>query len=887
MRRSSRKTSSVRYQESSDSEIESDDASSSPSSSPPPVTRRPPAKRRKVAPRKSAAKKNGLEPELEPNPIFEAMSNKEVDVFEVVLEWMESYEDDANKAIATLINFVLWSCGSKHMVASHDVINPEAAAVTCEELALQISDQGTHVYPFKLAAFRANALEFFRRLTAQAHENGMLYDYEDGKANVSPLMAQIIAWLGSLSGGSIRPLRYTATIVLLTILRQITTLQKQVDKTITKLEKQKKRKQTALDSYKLQAESLAKYSEDIAAITLGNRYRDVDPAIRAECIKHLGEATSSSQEFLAAEYLKYYGWLLSDPVTTVRVETTKQLAKTYRYAVSVGFPSGIRQFSDRFKPQFIQMCQVDSSSAVRANTVAVLSEMLQVGLLESNEAEQVAAIDPSKELVQFILRMTDTAVTDAEERGDVGSHTRLACLCDIVGSSMAPELARGLGAHCDWEEIADYIEADPTPESHLAALFSLLYGVFASLLAAAKQKTKAELSETTLTKLAGRLGTLCKVALRHNLDASFLAGWNLLLDAELSHNIYTTYAALDQVGTYNEINSALISNYADSQVIAEYRQYFEIMLAAYHGSNNLCTAEIRVTIQDVAKELVAAVTEELEGSSPACDKLVNASAVMQKVSVLAANLGMSIDENRLASTLGAIESFDDDPEIATALSNALDMETAFVTYEIDHSENVRNCRGTLRQLARLSGVAVAQVTAAEGNQGSSQAVNNFYDHISTLYQIASVICSQLLDLVVLLRTFAATHHNLIDEKLAAAITSPLPEAVMNVFYYKEAVLAKLTDKTLEHADDEDVNIGDLVHSVEEPHQTEISEAEEDLSLFTLKLYAYAETVPGESPSIVERTKLNASKLGPVYQTIVDQHEKSHVGAAAQSEPLSP
>lgn len=121
-----------------------------------------------------------------------------------------------------------------------------------------------------------------------------------------------------------------------------------------------------------------------------HRYRDLDPHIRAECVRAMGHwFTHYPAHFLDASYLRYVGWVLSDSATPVRLEAVRALSSVYAQAEYI---SGITNFTARFKPRLLEMAVRDTELAVRTAVLGVLGAIDQHGLLEDEEREQMCQL---------------------------------------------------------------------------------------------------------------------------------------------------------------------------------------------------------------------------------------------------------------------------------------------------------------------------------------------------------------------------------------------------------------------------------------------------------------------------------------------------------------
>ena len=121
-----------------------------------------------------------------------------------------------------------------------------------------------------------------------------------------------------------------------------------------------------------------------------HRYRDLDPNIRAECVKAMGSwFTHYPAHFLDGSYLRYVGWVLSDSSTPVRLEAVRALAVVYAQSEYVG---SLTHFTERFKPRLIEMARGDTELSVRTAVIGVLCAIDGNALLEDEERERICLL---------------------------------------------------------------------------------------------------------------------------------------------------------------------------------------------------------------------------------------------------------------------------------------------------------------------------------------------------------------------------------------------------------------------------------------------------------------------------------------------------------------
>ncbi|CUM56505.1 uncharacterized protein AC631_04628 [Debaryomyces fabryi] len=428
------------YKDSSDSEEsdiaanKSDDEYMAPSDASKKRSRGPrkPNKKSKTVNRAAPKSVEELGTDFEENLLYKALSKPDLSTQELALEWIEEYiENEENnkdsELIASLVNLLLRSCGCIYLLQPHDLVNLESAAETIGELTIAFEKQQYHEYPFisnnkDLKFFRKNVCEFFEDLIYLAHEKGILYqgneDEEDSDEEretvlTSPLMNKILTWLTSLSSCTVRPLRHISTTILLTIQTKLCDIVVSITATLEKYQRQlsnatnknkgnKKSRNGKADAiskniniYHNHKETIYEYFGEITETTFIHRYRDVDASIRQECLRQLGQWMIIYPDFFfQSSYLRYFGWLLSDPSNHVRAEVTKVLLKLYKNAsngnqnMSIGF----RQFTERFKKQLINMSRKDSDFNVKYNLIVICCELLKIGFLEENDNLQITQL---------------------------------------------------------------------------------------------------------------------------------------------------------------------------------------------------------------------------------------------------------------------------------------------------------------------------------------------------------------------------------------------------------------------------------------------------------------------------------------------------------------
>lgn len=362
--------------------------------------------------------------DFEENAIFAALSRSETSISDLAADWIDSVSSDEETkkqdAIKDFVNFVLRSCGCTSLLKRHDVIDPEKAGDTISEVQELFLSQSSHEYPLGVTfrtqnpnwkGFQDRASEFVRQLMMIASERGILYDSED-------YLDTITAWLGSMSTANERSMRYAATFYSLEIESALCEIYAQTIKFINRCQRQltaEKRNLKRLSSMSRTRETRKKTSEDRIELINSNsleytrkkdilnkliknvfstffvhRYRDTNAQLRKICISQLGDWILKLPEiFLKPIYLRYIGWLLTDPKPAVRLQAVKALIPLYELPTAI---TTLRQFTHHFKETFITIALNDSDTSVRASSIELLSIMVGNSFLEKSETVKITSL---------------------------------------------------------------------------------------------------------------------------------------------------------------------------------------------------------------------------------------------------------------------------------------------------------------------------------------------------------------------------------------------------------------------------------------------------------------------------------------------------------------
>ncbi|KAG7191416.1 uncharacterized protein KQ657_003460 [Scheffersomyces spartinae] len=703
---------------------------------------------RKAATKESASKRRRKSPTLEErelnlkeNTYYIQLASPEVDINELALSWLSAFEDDPNTAMADILNLVLRSGGSLYLFTPKEMDDLDSSTDVIDKLVGKFSGQGKHKYPFKLIPiFRNNVIELFNQIIVTGHENGMLYQYDEGENDddkYSPMMESLLIWISGLNSCTVRPLRCISTTILLRILTRLSIIINNVidslekaQKQLSKIKKTQKAKAKAISqaikTSQRQKDAITLYLKDIVSACLVHRYRDIDDSIRHECIKLLGECMLEYPDFfLQPVYLRYFGWLLADPSGNVKAELTRMLLKIYK-KFSQGqmtITNGVSQFTQRYKLQLIKTSLLDGDLTVRIHATSICCELLKIGFLNEQDNLMIVSgllyiidggksiyLSPSNveklknEVCKFISIWNEEQATiklekystiienynseefenDPDSTGisEDGKISLQSCikyseLIRILRQSMEYYFSEEPDSSIEtkfpiatiftmlqklplyqgsWEFLINYLlldtskivfttssttyEADSSQLEELTTsldlhdetdktyLFSCAHGLLIHFLQGKFKARDKEDATKNVIKMVQYLSKLQKFLMVSEARVQiFVNIWNLgLSNPDPDFNFYLMYKSLDNLEEYNEISESLLRYYyifengameSSNIIIQEFNKYFFIILENYDNNSisaviNTLTPSLRISIQDLVKDLMYGISNLLE-----------------------------------------------------------------------------------------------------------------------------------------------------------------------------------------------------------------------------------------------------------------------------------
>ncbi|KAF7585816.1 hypothetical protein BBP40_010058 [Aspergillus hancockii] len=317
-------------------------------------------------------------------------------------EWLAKYQKEQQIAMRELINFIL-RCTGTEIEAEHDDIGDiDHVPTRVEDFQNQYKEEGITEWPLvsrakTFRAFQPVLEEFFRSFIQTLHHSSVLYDDQ-------ALFENLEIWLSALSTSACRPFRHTATIIALTIMCAFCDIARDLMTTVStsrkQLESEKKKKSVnqgraaaidkAIKDGEKKLEILDDFLKDGVNVVFVHRYRDIDPILRSACMAALGQWIRSYREyFFEGQFLRYFGWMLSDTVAETRLVVVNQLRSLYENKDNI---AGMRSYTGRFRQRMVEMAAHDADIKVRASAIELVDLIRDAGLIEPSDVDTVGRL---------------------------------------------------------------------------------------------------------------------------------------------------------------------------------------------------------------------------------------------------------------------------------------------------------------------------------------------------------------------------------------------------------------------------------------------------------------------------------------------------------------
>ncbi|KAF2742035.1 STAG-domain-containing protein [Sporormia fimetaria CBS 119925] len=323
-------------------------------------------------------------------------------VDDIAAEWLTGFNEHEAKAVAQLVNFVFRCSGCSIEIDEDDVGDPDNCPNRLAEVQDEYQAQDITDYPLiaktkGAAAFKITLQAFFTSLIETLAQANTLYENPE-------LLENIQVWVSSMTSSSNRPFRHTSTVVCLSIISGLCRVGRQL---VENAAKKNRQRETESKKARVNKARLATLKQEIDEInerlqlvnhTLTDwfdtvyvhRYRDVDPKIRVECVDALADwVFTYPDKYFDGTHLRYMGWVLSDPHAPTRAEVLKHMQKLFRDKDKI---SGLKTFSERFRPRLVEMATHDAETSVRAASIQLLDTFGGAGLLEPDDVDSICRL---------------------------------------------------------------------------------------------------------------------------------------------------------------------------------------------------------------------------------------------------------------------------------------------------------------------------------------------------------------------------------------------------------------------------------------------------------------------------------------------------------------
>ncbi|KAE8146339.1 hypothetical protein BDV25DRAFT_52242 [Aspergillus avenaceus] len=317
-------------------------------------------------------------------------------------EWLTRYQKEQTNAMRDLVNFIIRCSGTDLTIETGDIKDVDHVTGRVADLMMQYDQQGISEWPLisksrTFRAFRPVLEDFFKSLIRTLHHSSALYEDQ-------VLFENIELWLSVFSSSACRPFRHTATVMALAIMTTLCEIARDLMTTVStsrkQLENEKKKKNVnqgrigamkkAIEQGEHKLEILDEYLKDGFNVIFVNRYRDIDPIIRSACMVALGQWMRAYRDFFVeGQFLRYFGWLLSDPVVQTRTVCLIQLRYMYESKYNI---AALRTFTGKFLARIVEMTAHDTEVGVRVLAIELVGLIRDFGLLDPADIDTVGKL---------------------------------------------------------------------------------------------------------------------------------------------------------------------------------------------------------------------------------------------------------------------------------------------------------------------------------------------------------------------------------------------------------------------------------------------------------------------------------------------------------------
>lgn len=356
--------------------------------------------RKKVSKKAKAAAAADAEPDSLFAQVFGGGNTR---LEEIVADWLKRFEDGPEaSALGEIVNFVLKCAGCDIKTTFDDIGDPDGASNRLTDIQDEYQATSPTDYPLIAKgkagdAFRQTLSDFIRLLIVSSAAKGVLF-------GESELITNLEVWFGTMSSAASRAFRHTATVASLAVIsalcevaagnaKSASDAQRQAEGERKKSRSNKARvkqlEETATEKHQEQQYIESQITDWFDSVFI-HRYRDLDAAIRRDCVSALGDwIIIMPSLFFDGQHLRYLGWMLSDTTSLTRSEVLKQLRRLYKDKDKIG---GLKTFTERFRSRMVEMATQDAETNVRISAIELLGVLRDHGLLEPDQIDEVGSL---------------------------------------------------------------------------------------------------------------------------------------------------------------------------------------------------------------------------------------------------------------------------------------------------------------------------------------------------------------------------------------------------------------------------------------------------------------------------------------------------------------
>ncbi|PKI82513.1 hypothetical protein MVES_003333 [Malassezia vespertilionis] len=332
--------------------------------------------------------------ELDDNELFIA----EASIEEATENWVVNFQGEPSEALALLVTFLLRLSGSDAKVDSEKVMDTEHAEDTLEAIQAEFSQSAVAQYPIvarskNMRSVRKHAESLVDRLINDAGEAEILQEVY--------FLGTLQTWLVTLSQSSLRSFRHTGTLVAMWVLYAFSAQLEQVrenhdvavrqrDAEARKAEGSRSRMTHSaqkIEQLDVLRDTLVAQIDELASNVFTPRCRDVDAAIRIDCIQQLGVLlTSFPAQYMQAFYLQHLNTALSDPDTHVRLSALRDV----HGVCTAENMDALAVFAETSRKRIVEMALYDMDLSVRTVAFSVLEAMNKHAMLDNEQRSTLA-----------------------------------------------------------------------------------------------------------------------------------------------------------------------------------------------------------------------------------------------------------------------------------------------------------------------------------------------------------------------------------------------------------------------------------------------------------------------------------------------------------------